>query len=482
MATKRRHSPELVSNPFIKKRNLEWSFELSGSTHNESSSSSSSSSSREPAEHQTPGSDEAGLPTTAAVEAGKAKIDDHLSYFSSRLAQATLSPFPPDTTRLSIEAYRRLYEAHAGSPRGAHFVIHQHDHPVAGTHYDLRLQINETSSASWAIMYGLPGNPNSRRLNRNATETRVHCLWNHLIETASAATGSLLIWDAGTYTVLPHPHHHQQEPDSQSSSSPSSEEHDPAAAVDAQTEQQKLHAAFQARKIRVRLAGTRLPNPYVLNLRLPHAEATAKERAPLPRRNRKRRRRSGPSFPSSSATAYQTTDSDSDSGVDSDAGIVPPPPPLPPPPPQEGQGGKKKGEKEARPSATECELKEEEEDEEDAHVRQRNAYAGAANSIGSVHQRRWYASLDRAGSGLSARRRGRGRMIWESAADPGDGDGDGDRDGDGEGHGNRLAFPFCVRGPPVERSVVTGRRGADVLADEGVVGFIGRRGWRPVLD
>jgi hypothetical protein len=30
---------------------------------------------------------------------------------------------------------------------------------------------------SWAIMYGLPGDPNSIRLNRNATETRIHCLW-----------------------------------------------------------------------------------------------------------------------------------------------------------------------------------------------------------------------------------------------------------------------------------------------------------------
>jgi len=50
-------------------------------------------------------------------------------------------------------------------------------HPVAGVHYDLRLQISQTSSVSWACMYGLPGNPNSRRLNRNATETRVHNVW-----------------------------------------------------------------------------------------------------------------------------------------------------------------------------------------------------------------------------------------------------------------------------------------------------------------
>ena len=47
-------------------------------------------------------------------------------------------------------------------------MIHQHDHPIAGLHYDLRLQINETSSASWAIMYALPGDPIGRG-NRNAT-------------------------------------------------------------------------------------------------------------------------------------------------------------------------------------------------------------------------------------------------------------------------------------------------------------------------
>jgi hypothetical protein len=76
-----------------------------------------------------------------------------------------------------VEGYRKLYEANSGTSRGAHFIIHQHDHPIAGTHYDLRLQINETSSVSWAIMYGLPGDPNSFRLNRNATETRIHCLW-----------------------------------------------------------------------------------------------------------------------------------------------------------------------------------------------------------------------------------------------------------------------------------------------------------------
>jgi hypothetical protein len=107
----------------------------------------------------------------AAIEAGEIRIRDHLEYFSTHLAQYA-KPF----ASLPIPAFEDLYLRNQ-HPHGKHFVIHQHDHPVAGVHYDLRLQINETSSISWAIMYGLPGNPNSRRLNRNATETRVHNLW-----------------------------------------------------------------------------------------------------------------------------------------------------------------------------------------------------------------------------------------------------------------------------------------------------------------
>lgn len=115
---------------------------------------------------------------TSAIEAGVIKIDDHLSFFSAKLKQATRPPsdLPPATPLLAHSSWIDLYKRNQ-HPHGRHFVIHQHDHPVAGTHYDLRLQISETSSVSWAIMYGLPGDVNSRRLNRNATETRVHCLW-----------------------------------------------------------------------------------------------------------------------------------------------------------------------------------------------------------------------------------------------------------------------------------------------------------------
>lgn len=170
--SKRSGSPELVPNPFIKKRNLQWSIDITGLPHDAASSSSSN----DEDELSRPQGEEE-QPTTATIEAGKASTDDHLNLFSALLTKTTLSPFPSSTPHLSVERYQKLYEANAGDPQGAHFIIHQYDHPIAGTHYDLRLQINETSSASWAIMYGLPGDPNSFRLNRNATETRVHCLW-----------------------------------------------------------------------------------------------------------------------------------------------------------------------------------------------------------------------------------------------------------------------------------------------------------------
>ena len=110
-------------------------------------------------------------PNLASIEAGQAKIRNHLDYFATHLAQ-----YAEPNAPLSIPTFKTLYERNQHT-HGRHFVVHQHDHPVAGVHYDLRLQINETSSISWAIMYGLPGNANSRRLNRNATETRVHNVW-----------------------------------------------------------------------------------------------------------------------------------------------------------------------------------------------------------------------------------------------------------------------------------------------------------------
>ncbi len=42
--------------------------------------------------------------------------------------------------------------------------------------------------------------------------------------------------------------------------------------------------------------------------------------------------------------------------------------------------------------------------------------------------------------------------------------------------------PFYVLGREVERSVVTGRTADEVMTDEGVEGFVGRKGWRAVIE
>ncbi|KAI0391475.1 DNA polymerase ligase-domain-containing protein [Xylariaceae sp. FL0594] len=515
MATKRAHSPGLVENPFIKKRNLEWSLDITGKAHDAVGSSSSSSDEygrEEEEEEEKPTtistSGDQGVvvgvvneePKAAAIEAGEAAVHDHLGHFSNLLAQATLSPFPADTPHLSVEGYRKLYEANAGTREGAHFVIHQHDHPIAGTHYDLRLQINETSSASWAIMYGPPGDPNSYKLNRNATETRIHCLWNHLIETASHATGSLLIWDTGTYTVLPvdtyghgKSNSSRRKNDSQSSSGDEMPEKQQNT-----TEQEKLHQAFADRKIRLRLQGTRLPRPYVLNLRLTREEdaagrarsSTTSTRAPKTRRRRRRGAlSSGRSIKRRQVQQHDTNSDDTDSKPitegDDDDDIVR----------EHGHGPVS-----VSVSAMEREIRE----LEDELVRATNAYPGASNTIGSVHQRRWYLSLDRERCGFVRRRR-EGRVSWEAettgnlsgearaqeeegeVALAGNSSSGISRsssstggDDDGEIVFPRLRYPFYVRGVEHERSVVTGRLGADVLRDEGVVGYIGRKGWQAI--
>ncbi|KAK7413240.1 hypothetical protein QQX98_007899 [Neonectria punicea] len=448
MSNKRPPSPGLIPNPFIKKRNLEWTLTP---PHPPSGTTPPLSSETSPSPAKPP-------PETAAIEVSSAKIDDHLSHFTSHLAAHILpTPRPPP---LSISSYASLYAAAAGNPRGAHFVIHQHDHPIAGTHYDLRLQINETSSASWAIMYGLPGDPNSVRLNRNATETRVHCLWNHLIETASTATGSLLIWDTGTYTVLPRKSKHapSSDPSSPTSSSPSSLGYDSTNPVHPSNPQTLLHAAFQNRKIRLRLHGARLPDPYVLNLRLTKSEdAVGRGRSTQTPRTRRRRRTQG-----GVPEPQPETSDDEDGGneVTNDAEDV------------------LSSTQRAGPAEQLSAMERETREIEDEHVRRTNAYPGAENTIGSVHQRRWYLSLDRRACGFT-KRGTKGHSQWE--LDQGQGIIHDDEETAGVGS-DCLPFPFYVRGTDHERSVVTGRRGVDILRDEDVRNFVPRKGWIPVLN
>lgn len=178
-----------MSNPFVKKRNLEWSIspppfrnadrrrreaEGQGACHLHAVQEGKATLSTEggpeiPPRHElVPNSEQGpgvateinnqkphgGPSASALIENNTVKITDHLAWFSNLLAKATLNPFPASLPHVPISEYQSLYNDSFQSPAGAHFVVTQHDHPVAGPHYDLRLQINGESSCSWAIMYG----------------------------------------------------------------------------------------------------------------------------------------------------------------------------------------------------------------------------------------------------------------------------------------------------------------------------------------
>ncbi|KAJ5696618.1 hypothetical protein N7536_007030 [Penicillium majusculum] len=379
----------------------------------------------------------------AAIEAGQVEVTDHLSTISAKLKEC-VRPLPRQPLpRLPIKEWMELYRRNE-HPEGRHFVIHQHDHPIAGPHYDLRLQFSETSSVSWSVMYGMPGDPNSQRLNRNATETRIHCLWNHLIETASHKTGSLIIWDTGEYEILPY----QMDPSGPETDDSRSEvSEDSHVLPEPISDSAKLREAFQNRKIRLRLHGTRLPKDYTIILRM---DKTTDFARPMRQGPKRRRRQSRPRAPQAPFT--------SDSGS-------PSPPPRKQnlrvdPTPQRCQS-----ESQNSPTKTHAD----DTYTADMEIQRNNAYPGSSNTIGSIHQRRWYLSLDRESSGFEPtvnprelKEKGR-RKTWTPKL---------------VGQGFE---PFYVHGPESECSVITARLGRDVLDDEGVEEFVPRRGWRPVL-
>ena len=186
---------------------------------------------------------------------------------------------------------------------------------------------------------------------------------------------------------------------------------------------------MKKRKIRLRLDGTRLPPNYTLSLRLLTSHNRHSQPQPPARR---KRRRNDPDW-----RDYQRVDTSSDHSDDTTT-----PPPAQPAHPTE------------HPS--------------DAQIRLSNAYPGATNSIHSIHQRKWYLSLDRHSSGFAPLAQDDGARRWVRRRDE---------------DGRLLGFePFFVRGRDVERSVVTGRTGGEVLADEGVEGFVGKKGWRGVVE
>lgn len=395
---------------------------------------------------------------SAAVEAGEHRVEDHLEFYSQHLQHFLLQPWPdPRSPRINLGDWFILYQRHAGSTAGSHFVVHQHDHPIAGTHYDLRLQCNPTSSISFAIMYGLPGDPNSLRLNRNATETRVHCLWNHLIETGSYTTGSMLIWDCGRYEILPSTTERTAVTSSDRDVS-AEEDISSTSTVHSPTEQQKLARAFRRGKVKLRLHGTRLPAGYTLSLRLSSED---KYRAEQPKKPSRRRRRGVP-------TPASPIGDEEDSERPSSQEHPFQPPPLkrglsslsrmasPPPSPR-----RKKVEIDDAADVAAAVAAAHASDDEDEHIRANNAYSGATNDIGSIHQRKWFLSIDRVACGFQKQteRLGTGSMktTWIGGFDK-----------------------FVVGGRETERSIVTGRVASQILHDEGVVNYVPRGLWRSI--
>ena len=198
------------------------------------------------------------------------------------------------------------------------------------------------------------------------------------------------------------------------------------------------------RKIRLRLHGTRLPPNYTITFRL-HDTNNRHEQPKKPTRKRWRK------DPNGKARGRKETPPSSDLeeellSLANDRAT----PDAATPPVSE---------------AFDRELQE----LEDEGVRLTNAYPSASNTINSIYQRQWCIMLDRSSSGFVLKRDTElGSKMWVRKK--------------GEG-GESLGFePFFVRGRDVERSVVTGRTADEVMADEGVKGFVGRKGWRAVLE
>lgn len=246
-----------------------------------------------------------------------------------------------------------------------------------------------------------------------AIETRVHTLWNNLIESASHATGSLLIWDTGEYEVLPRK---MIDKKNVGRDDESSDFNETDSAFDHRSENVKLMDAFKTRYVRLRLHGTRLPKGYAITVRLPSANDVVKHSKPM------RRKRKTPK-PVVNEVDTDPEDQDTDDIVNAEVGLA------------------------------------SDDEDENATIRANNAYTGAENTIGSVHQRHWFISLDKANSGFVKE-----GTKWER-------------------RNSEAGFdPFFVRGADEETSVVTGRTSAEVMADEGVKGFKVRKMWRPIME
>lgn len=204
------------------------------------------------------------------------------------------------------------------------------------------------------------------------------------------------------------------------------------------------HLIRLQRKIRLRLHGTRLPPNYTITLRLHDIN----NRHEQPKKPTRKRRRKDPDSPRSRKETLSSSDLEAEPlSLVNDTATA-----------------------DAAPAPTsERQFERELQELEDEEVRLTNAYPGASNTINSIHQRQWYITLDRSSCGFVPKReQALGSKVWVRKK--------------GEG-GELLGFEtFFVRGRNMERSIVTGRTADEVMADEGVKGFIGRKGWRAVME
>ncbi len=247
---------------------------------------------------------------------------------------------------------------------------------------------------------------------------------NNLIESASHASGSLLIWDTGEYEVLPWKETRKRLTDDELSDRGMKD------TFTSESQSERLRASFKRRRIRLRLHGTRLPPNYTISMWL----TSDNDRDRQPKEPKRKRRRRDPAVTAKSDVA---TSSDNESADDTEQQ-----PPLP----------------ETNDDNTAAGLACEDEDEA-ATIRANNAYPGATNDIGSVHQRNWFLTLDKRNSGFRKARSGPDDGRWIGGFEP-----------------------FFVRGRDRERSIVTGRSADEVMEDGGMDKFVGRKMWRAILE
>lgn len=233
----------------------------------------------------------------------------------------------------------------------------------------------------------------------------------------------MLIWDTGEYDVLPF----EQEVDERMTDDEGSQNdsEDDGAFRSGGTSDlglsqcEKLETAFRNGEIRLRLHGTRLPKDYTITLRVSRNEGPAARKPVIVHR-------------SSTQTIVKRSMVDT---AGDQANIV---------------------------DFDEDNLNEDA--DTTANIRSQNAYIGAVNTIGSIHQRWWFLAMDKVNCGFVKGKTKEGKVSWTP--------------GNQETQNN---YPFFVRGRDVETSIVTERKAADVLRDEGVTSFVPRGGWKPAL-